>query len=86
MTDSPGNDTRIFESPDKGETVYVRSAGSVERTLHSVSERQYDLHASLMESQLWGQIHRAAKTNVTLADALDKVKMIYALIKKEKTN
>jgi len=64
--------------------VYVRQSGSVERTLHSVSERQHDLHASLVESQLWGQIHRAAKTNVALADALDKVKMIYALIKKEK--
>ena len=78
--------TDIYESPDKGETVYVRQSGSIERTLHSVSERQHDRHASLVESQLWGQIHRAAKTNVALADALDKVKMIYALIKKEKAN
>ena len=76
--------TDIYESPDKGETVYVRQAGEVERTLHSVSTRHSDLHAQLKESQLWGQIHRAAKTNVPLADALDKVKMIYALIKKEK--
>jgi len=76
--------TDIYESPDKGETVYVRQSGSVERTIYSVSEQQHDLHASLVESQLWGQIHRAAKTNVALADALDKVKMIYALIKKEK--
>lgn len=45
--------------------------------------RQFDLYASIKESQLWGNIHRAAKTNATLADALDKVKMIYALIKKE---
>ena len=76
--------TDIYESPDKGETVYVRQSGSVERTIYSFSEQQHDLHASLVESQLWGQIHRAAKTNVALADALDKVKMIYALIKKEK--
>lgn len=76
--------TDIYESPDQGETVYVRQSGSVERTLHSVSERKGNLIDELRESQLWGQIHRAAKTNVALADALDKVKMIYALIKKEK--
>ena len=75
--------TDIYESPDQGETVYVRQSGSVERTLHGVSERTSNLMDELRESQLWGQIHRAAKTNVALADALDKVKMIYALIKKE---
>jgi hypothetical protein len=37
----------------------------------------------MMESQLWDKIRREAKTNIPLADALDKVKMIYALIKKE---
>ena len=46
-------------------------------------KRQIDVYASIKESQLWGNIHREAKTNATLADALDKVKMIYALIKKE---
>jgi hypothetical protein len=75
--------TDIYESPDKGETVYVRQSGESERTLHSQSPRSFDLHAQLKENQLWGKIHRAAKTNVPLADALDKVKMIYALIKKE---
>ena len=75
--------TDIYESPDKGETVYVRQTGETARTLHGISTRNFDLHAQLKESQLWGQIHRAAKTNVPLADALDKVKMIYALIKKE---
>jgi hypothetical protein len=76
--------TDIYESPDKGETVYVRKVGEIARTLHSQSPRTFDLHAQLMENKLWGEIHRAAKTNVSLADALDKVKMIYALIKKEK--
>lgn len=76
--------TDIYESPDKGETVYVRQTGESERTLHSVSTRHSDLYIQMKESQLWGNIHRAAKTNVSLADALDKVKMIYALIKKEK--
>ena len=75
--------TDIFESPDKGETVYVRQAGSTERTLHSMSKRKYDLHESLKESQLWGNIRRAAQTNVALADILEQAKMVYALIKKE---
>jgi len=77
--------TDIFESPDKGETIYVRQSGSTERKL-MFDNRTVDgrpLHEHLMESKLWGDIHREAKTNVTLADALDKVKMIYALIKKE---
>jgi hypothetical protein len=76
--------TDIYESPDKGETVYVRKAGESDRTLHSESTRHSDLYIQMKESQLWGNIHRAAKTNVSLADALDKVKMIYALIKTEK--
>jgi hypothetical protein len=75
--------TDIFESPDKGETIYVRQAGSAERTLHSMSERGYDLHERMMEDQLWGNIRRAANTNKTLADILDQAKMVYALIKKE---
>lgn len=75
--------TDIYESPDKGETVYVRTAGESVRNLHSESPRAFDLHAQIKESQLWGQIHRAAKTNAALADALNQVKVIYALIKKE---
>jgi hypothetical protein len=76
--------TNIYESPDKGETVYVRKAGESERTLHSESKRHSDLYIQMQESKLWGEIHRMAKTNVALADALNQVKMIYALIKKEK--
>jgi hypothetical protein len=37
----------------------------------------------MQEDKLWGNIRRASQTNVALADALDKAKMIYALIKKE---
>jgi len=75
--------TDIFESPDKGETIYVRQFGSTERTLHSMSKRKYELHERIMEDQLWGNIRRAAETNKTLADILNQAKMVYALIKKE---
>ena len=42
------------------------------------------LHEHLMESKMWGEIHRLAKTNPALQDALDRVIMIYKLIKVEK--
>ena len=77
--------TDIFESPDKGETIYVRQAGSTERKL-IIDNRTVDgrpLHEHIQESKLWGDIHREAKTNTALADILDQAKMVYALIKKE---
>jgi hypothetical protein len=39
------------------------------------------LHDHLMDSKLWGDIHRAAKTNPTLQDAIDRVILIYQLSK-----
>jgi len=71
--------TRIFESPDKGETVYARDMGSTERVIHSESEKRKSLHDDIKESQLWGNIHRAAKTNPALQEALDRVKVTYYL-------
>ena len=76
---------KVYESPDGGKLIYERDVGSSERRVFA-DNRTVDgrpLHEHIMESKLWGEIHREAKTNVTLADALDKVKMIYALIKKE---
>lgn len=39
------------------------------------------LHDHIMEDQLWGQIRRAAKTNPTLQNALERVKILYHLSK-----
>jgi hypothetical protein len=39
------------------------------------------LRDHIMEDQLWGQIRRAAKTNPTLQDALERAIMIYQLTK-----
>jgi hypothetical protein len=36
-----------------------------------------------MEDQLWGNIRRAAKTNSTLQEALDRVKILYHLSKED---
>jgi hypothetical protein len=35
----------------------------------------------IMDAKLWGEIHRKAKTNVALQEALDRVITIYLLIK-----
>ena len=39
------------------------------------------VHDHIMEDKMWGQIRRAAKTNPTLQDAMDRVIMIYKLSK-----
>jgi hypothetical protein len=39
------------------------------------------LHDHIMEHKMWGEIRRAALTNPTLQDALDRVIMIYQLSK-----
>ena len=43
------------------------------------------LHDHIMEDQMWGDIRREAKTNITLQKALDRAIMIYKL-SKEKLN
>ena len=70
---------KIFESPDKGESVYVRDEGLTNRSLYAESEKRKSLHDDIKESQLWGNIHRAAKTNPALQEALDRVKVTYYL-------
>ena len=76
-----GSMTYVYESPDNGETVYKRKIGETNRELHSVSERRKNLINEIRESQLWGDIHRAAHTNPALQEALDRVKVIYYLSK-----
>jgi hypothetical protein len=71
----------IYESPDGGETIYVRESGSSQRQLHVESPRAVSLHEQIKENQLWGQIRRAAKTNPTLQRVLEEAVLIYTLSK-----
>jgi len=73
-----------------GEEIYAREFGDKERKLigyqyeNSVDPRTNDgrpLHEHILESKMWGDIHREAKTNPTLQKALDRVIMIYKLSK-----
>ena len=88
--------TLIHENVDG--VVYTREVGSAANT-GQVSGWTYDkdnpnfdprtldgrpLHDHVMDSKLWGEIHRAAKDNPTLQRAIDRVKIIYYLSKEDK--
>jgi hypothetical protein len=75
-----------------GEEIYAREVGAptAERKLIGyMYENEKDprtddgrpLYEHLREDQLWGQIRREARTNVTLQRALDRAIMIYKLSK-----
>ena len=78
--------TYIYER--NGDEVYAREFGETERTLvgydHKPDPRTQDgrpLHDHIMESKMWGEIHRMAPTNPALQKALDRAIMIYKLSK-----
>lgn len=73
----------IYESPDGGETIYIRRSGegSELRQLHSESDVALAMKNKLREQELWANILSAAKSNPTLQRALDEAVMIYTLSK-----
>lgn len=76
----PGN-TYIYESPDKGETIYRRKFGEIDRELYRVSNEVSEKLAAIKEDKLWEEIRRAAKSNKVLQDALERAILIYQLSK-----
>jgi hypothetical protein len=78
--------TYIYER-DRG-SVYAREIGADPSTRKEVGYN-YDSRTSdgrplidhIMDSKMWGEIHREAKTNPTLQSALDRAIMIYRLSK-----
>jgi hypothetical protein len=69
----------IYESPDGGETVYVRNTGSTDRQLHHVSSKQTDLLEQMREDQLWYDIRRKARVDPGLQELLEPAIMYYKL-------
>jgi hypothetical protein len=45
----------------------------------STPNQKMSLHEQMKEDQLWGNIRRAAKTDPTLQEALERVKVTYYL-------
>jgi hypothetical protein len=85
----PGT-TYIYER--NGEEVYAREFGETDRKLIGYKYEMEDkpdprtddgrpLIEHIKENKLWGDIHRAAKTNSALQEALERVKIIYHLSK-----
>jgi hypothetical protein len=73
--------TYIYESPDKGGTIYRRKFGEIDRELYQVSDDVSEKLAELREEKLWEEIRKAAKTNEALQSALERVIILYHLSK-----
>ncbi len=73
----------IFESPDGGRTVYSRKSGSSNRTLVSKDPQLILEEEEAAKWVKWKDILREAKDNTTLTDAIERVEVLYALLKKE---
>lgn len=72
----------IYESPDKGKTVYYRRLGSTERTLYSASTSP-DTYKRWMNLK---DIVTMAENDPMLNDLLSKLEMLYILKKKENSD
>ena len=78
--------TYIYETPDGGETVYAREMGTTEKILVGQSYKASSLTEQIAQDKLWGEIRRMAKTNPALQTELDRVIMLYYLIKDQPNN
>lgn len=73
--------------------VYATDADTTDKTIigwdYDKDDPDYDprtndgrpLHDHIMDNKLWGEIRRAAKTNTTLQEAIERVIIIYHLSK-----
>ena len=68
----------IYESPDRGKTVYAREAGQDNRQLISITTDDPYNHI-----YLWHDILHAARDNLALREVLDQAIMIYKLSKEQ---
>lgn len=84
--------TYIYER--NGDEIYAREFGQIDRKLigyqynleGKADPRTSDgrpLHQHIMDDKLWGEIRREAKTNPTLHEALERVKLLYHLGKEK---
>lgn len=78
-------ETYIYESPDKGGTIYRRKFGETDRELYRISDEVSDKLAEIREDKLWSKIRRAAKSNKVLQDALERAILVYHLSKEHGT-
>lgn len=73
---------KIYESPDGGKTVFSREFGEVDREFEYETPGAEKARLILKQRQEWDAIISAAKDNPALQEAIDRVKLIYHLGKK----
>ena len=78
--------TYIYERADG--VTYAREAGADPLSREAIgwdldSPHNPDVIQSLKDNKYWGEVFRAAKTNPLLQDALNRVKIVYELSKKD---
>jgi hypothetical protein len=83
----------IYTYEHQNGITYAVEAGSMNKQVHGwmydKDDPDYDprtddgrpLHDHIMDNKLWGNIRRAAKTNTTLQEAIERVIIIYHLSK-----
>jgi len=67
---------KIFESPDKGATIYARETGTTERA--TVREDPSTIE-QIRESMIWGQIRRS--THPAMVEYRERCVELYHLLK-----
>ena len=67
---------KVFESPDKGATIYSREAGTTNRA--TVREDLSTIE-QLLESKMWGEIRRS--TNPAMVEYRERCVELYHLLK-----
>ena len=69
------NQTYIYESPDSGDTIYRRLAGSNQREL----VREGPLRQKKLRNQQWQRIFQAAETDPVLQEMLEQIEVYHRL-------
>jgi len=69
------NQTYIYESPDSGDTIYRRLAGSNQREL----VREGPLRQKMLRNQRWQRIFQAAETDPVLQEMLEQIEVYHRL-------
>lgn len=74
-------ETYIYESPDKGHTVYRRLVGASasQRELHSISDEKRAYDQKLEREMKWNRIVHAGDHDPVLRGMLDQIEIYYHL-------
>ena len=72
----------IYESPDGGETVYVREIGDTNhKRLYYKSDRLTKHEQRLKKQQLWNDILLLAETDTVLDQEIERIETWYFVVK-----